>query len=72
MKYAVDKLEDNIVVLENLDTKEIKNVELSKFDFNIKEKDIIIYKNNKYIKDDKLKQDRLKLMQEKLNKVKNI
>ena len=69
MKYSVDKIEDDIVVLQNLDTKEIKEVKLS---FKVKEGDILIYKDNKYIKDDKLKEARMKMLRDKLNKLKNI
>ena len=69
MKYSVDKIEKDIIVLENLDTLEHKEVKLP---FKVKEGDIIIYKNNKYYKDDKLKQDRIKLLEEKLKRVQNI
>ena len=69
MKYSVDRIENNIIVLQNLDTKEIKEVKLS---FKVKEGDILIYKDNKYIKDDNLKNDRLKMLEEKLKRVQNI
>lgn len=70
MKYSVDRIENNIIILENLDTKEIK--EIKKLSFKIKEGDILVYKDNKFIKDDKEKDNRLKLLEEKLKRVQNI
>ena len=72
MKYSIDKIEDNIVVLESLEDKSIKEIDKKILDFNVKEKDILIYKDNKYYKDDNLKNERIKLLQEKLNKLKNL
>jgi len=72
MKYAVDRIEGKLVVLENIDTKEIINININKLNFKVKEKDLLIYKDNTFIKDDNLKNERLKLLQEKLNRVKNI
>ena len=71
MKYAVDRVEGNIAVLEDLKTGKIKEVSFKSIGFKVKEKDILIYKNNKYIKSDKEKEERLKLIQEKFNKVKS-
>lgn len=41
--YTVERIEENIVVLENRDTKEIINVNINYFDINIKLNDIVIY-----------------------------
>ena len=70
MKYSVDRIENNIIILQNLDTKEIK--EIKKLNFKVKEGDILVYKDNKFIKDDKEKDNRLKILEEKLKKVQNI
>lgn len=72
MKYAVDRVEGKIIVLENLDTKEIKEIDIKGLNFKVNDGDILLYKNKKYYKDDALKQERLKIIQEKLNKVKSI
>lgn len=72
MKYAVDRIEEDIIVLENIKNNKIVEININDIDFKVKEKDILIYKNNKYIKDNKEKEDRLRIIQEKLNKVKNI
>lgn len=72
MKYAVDRVEKNIVVLESISTKEIVQINKNKLGFNVSDGDILVYKNNKYYKDDNAKTERLKMIQEKLNKVKGI
>lgn len=58
MKYSVDKIEENIVTLESLDTKEKKEVLLEVLPSNIKEGTILTYENEIYIKDESLEQQR--------------
>lgn len=70
IKYAVDRVENNIILLENLDTKEIKNIDKNIINFNISDGDILIYENNKYYLDTKYKNERIKIIMEKLTKVK--
>ena len=72
MKYAVDRIEGKIIVLENINTKEIKEVNKQELGFNVSDGDIIIYKDNKYYKDDKAKQERINMLREKMNRLKNI
>jgi hypothetical protein len=72
MKYCVDRIEDNIVILQDLDTKEIKEVLKKDIGIRVKDGDILVYKDNKYMKDNKLKEDRLKLIQEKMNRLKGL
>ena len=70
-KFAVDRIEGKFAVLENIKTKEIKLVELLLLPV-VKEKDIIIYKDGYYMVDDKERRKRLKLIEEKLKKLKSI
>ena len=70
MKYAVDRIEDNIVILQELKTGKIIEVNKNTIKFKVKDRDILIYKDNKYIKDNKEKEKRLKELQTKFNKVK--
>ena len=72
MKYSVDRIENNIVVLQDLNTKEIKEINKKNINFKVCEGDILVYSEGKYTKDNNLKEDRLKLIQEKLNKVKGL
>ena len=58
MKYSVDKIEENIVTLESLDTKEKKEVLLEVLPSNIKEGTIITYENEIYKIDEILEHQR--------------
>lgn len=71
MKYSVDEIIDDIIKLENLETREIIYINKSDIDFDIYENDILILKNNKYIKDDELKNKRVNMLKEKLERLKN-
>ena len=70
-KYAVDRIEGNFAVLENIKTREIKLVELLLLPV-VKEKDVIIYKDGFYQVDEKERKKRLKMIEEKLKKMKSI
>ena len=69
-KYAVDRVEGKFAVLENIKTREIKLVELLLLPV-VKEKDIILYKDGFYMVDDKERRKRLKIIEEKLKKLKS-
>ena len=51
MKYAVDKIENDIVVLENIENCEIKEVPITELPNNRKEGNILKYENDIFIKD---------------------
>ena len=65
MKFAVDKIENNIVVLENLNDSSIIEVPLILIP-TVKEKDIIIYENNTFKFDLEEKEKRELSIQEKM------
>ena len=69
MKYSVDKIIDNIVTIENIETKEKKNININKFPKNIKEGNIVI-ERTKYIIDKKEEQKRRNIINNKLNELK--
>lgn len=71
MKFSVDEIIDDIIKLENLETREIIYINKSDIDFDIYENDILVLKNNKYIKDDELKNKRVNMLKEKLERLKN-
>ena len=48
MKYAVDRIEDNLVIMENLETKEIIEIEKDKLPEDIKDGTILIYEDEEY------------------------
>lgn len=66
MKYAVDKIEDDIVLLENIINGEKIMIKKEDFSFPIKETDIVIKKDDAYLKDDKEKEDRIKVIKAKM------
>lgn len=66
MKYAVDKVEDDIVLLENIINGEKIMVTKECFSFPVKETDIVIKKDGTYLKDDKEKEDRIKMIKDKM------
>lgn len=66
MKYAVDKVEDDIVLLENILNGEKKAVKKECFLFQVKETDIIIIENGIYKKDDVEKDNRIKMIKAKM------
>lgn len=70
MKYSVDKIENDIVVLEEINTGYIKEENISVFNFEIKEKDILLFDNNVYIKDENEKINRINMLREKMNRLK--
>ena len=70
-KYAVDRIEGKFAVLENIKTREIKLVELLLLPV-VKEKDILVYKDDLYMIDNEERRKRLQIIQEKLAKLKNI
>lgn len=66
MKYAVDKVEDDIVLLENIINGEKITVKKEDFSFPVKETDIVIKKDGTYLKDDKEKNKRIKMIKAKM------
>lgn len=67
--YVIDRFEGNFAVCENRETGEMLNVELSKLPNGLEEGDILIYKDNVFIKD----VNKRKEIEDRINeKVKNI
>ncbi len=71
MKFSVDEIIDNIIKLEDLETREIRYLKKEDLDFETKENDILILGDNGYHKDEKLKNDRINMLKEKLERLKN-
>ena len=72
MKYAVDRIEGDIVILQDLETKEIIEIEKELIKEDINDGDILIYENDTYKKDENTKEERLKKIQEKLDRLKEL
>lgn len=71
MKFAVDEIIDNIVVLENIKTLERRDVNISLLPHFIHEGSILVYEDNKYILDRKEEISRRKLIEEKFRRLRS-
>lgn len=69
MKYVIDEIIDDIAILENLTTKEKKEINLSFLPNNVKEGNILI-EEGIFRLDKTTEANRRKLIQDKLNKLK--
>lgn len=72
MKYAVDRIEENIVVLENISSGEIVNEDIKKLPKNIKEGNILTRENDKYTLDLDTEKDRREDFRSRLERLKNL
>lgn len=71
MKYSVDEIIDDVIKLEDLESRELVYLKKEDLDFEVKENDILILKDGKYYKDDGEKEARLKYLHEKLDRLRN-
>lgn len=71
MKYSVDEITDNVIKLENLETREIIYLNTNDLNFKVQENDILVYENGKYFRDDIYKNKRINIIKNKLEKLKN-
>lgn len=69
--YAVDKIEGKVVVLEELETKEKKEVPLDNLS-QVKEGNIVIFNGTNYRIDKELEEKRKEEMKSKLERLKNL
>lgn len=70
MKFVIDRVENNIAVLENIENNEIINVDINELPKKAKEKDVIFYNGNEYILDNFEKEERIRKIEEKMKKLK--
>ena len=71
MIYIVDKIENDIAVLENKDTREIINVDISYLPSLIKEGSILKYDGSKYYIDNELEMKRRQDLLERFKRLRN-
>lgn len=70
MKYSVDRIENNVAILENIETKDIIEVETTLLPLNIKETNIVIYENGEYKLDIETEASRKKDLSSRFNNLK--
>ena len=71
MIYIVDRIEENIVTLENKDTKEMINIKKDLLPKNIKEGNVLKYENNTYTLDKEEEERRKQSLLLKFNQLKS-
>ena len=69
MKYSIDRIENNIAILENIDNQEIIEVDISLLPEGSKESNMIRIENNKYILDKQEEQKRKEDIYNRFNKL---
>lgn len=69
--YAIDRIENNIVIAENLKTQEKIELKTNEFPFEPKEGTIFSIKNNNIIKQEETEQERRELLRKKMERLKN-
>ena len=72
MKYAVDRINNEVATLESIIDGSKTNIMIKDIPFDIKEGDILVFDGEKYFKDDKLKNERIKNIREKMNRLINV
>ena len=69
MKYALDRIEENIAILENIETGERRKISIQHLPPNIHEGTILKEKNNTYTIDIQEEEKRRKLIEDKFKKL---
>lgn len=69
MRYVVDRIEDNIAVLECISNKEIIEVDISILPSDVRDGSIVLFDNDKYVFDKAYEEERRKLMRDKFTKL---
>lgn len=69
MKYSIDRIENNIAILENIETQEIIEIDISLLPEGSKESSIIIVENDQYILDTQEEQKRKEDIFSRFNKL---
>lgn len=70
MKYAVDKFEDNIVVLENIESGEIEEHEKTELPDGIHEGSILVFETDGFKIDEDIEKERRMSLRERMEKLK--
>lgn len=71
MKFVVDRIEEEIIVLENIENKNLINIEKKQLNFAVNEGNVLIKKNEQFFLDEETEKTRRKKIQEKFAKLKN-
>ena len=70
-KYSVDRIEENIIVLENIENKEIIVINKSELDFEVVDGNILKLVDGKFELDQEVEVSRKESLRDRLNRLKN-
>lgn len=70
-KYSVDRIEEDIIVLENVENKEIIEISKSELDFEVVDGNILKLVDGKFVLDQETEVRRKESLRERLNRLKN-
>ena len=70
-KYSVDRIEEDTVVLENIENKEIIEISKSELDFEVVDGNILKLVDGKFVLDKETEVSRKESLRERLNRLKN-
>lgn len=70
-KYSVDRIEENIIVLENIENKEIIEINKCELDFEVVDGNILKLVDGKFELDQKAEVSRKESLRDRLNRLKN-
>ena len=70
-KYSVDRIEEDIIVLENIENKEIIEINKSELDFEVVDGNILRLVDGKFVLDKEIEVKRKESLRERLNRLKN-
>jgi hypothetical protein len=70
-KYSVDRIEENIIVLENIENKEIIEINKSELDFEVVDGNILKLVDGKFELDQEVEVSRKESLRDRLNRLKN-
>lgn len=65
MKYSVDRIENDKIIVQNLETLQMEEISKDKIPFSVRDGDILKLENNTYQLDEAEKEKRKKRIQEK-------
>lgn len=71
MNLVVDRIVNEIIVCQDLETKMMFELESKSLDFKVNDGDVITLVNGKYVLNNDLKKERVNIIKEKINKAKN-
>ncbi len=70
-KYSVDRIEEDIIVLENIENKEIIEINKCELDFEVVDGNILKLVDGKFELDQKVEVSRKESLRDRLNRLKN-